>query len=114
MNLDFVEEKDNALPPFMAKNPLFRKLSRIDVNTLTPEEHAKYDPIIKVMRDNICIYQAALREGYMIGLKESVRKGKQEGIQEVARMILASGMPLEQVATILKIDAEELEKQLKE
>lgn len=83
--------------PFMAKNAVFKKLAEIaDVNTLTQEEHEKYDSSIKVLRDNIVVYEGAKREGKI----------------ETIKMFLASGMPLEQVAAILKIDAEELEKQL--
>ena len=50
--------------PFMAKNAVFKKLAEIaDVNTLTQEEHAKYDSSIKVLRDNIAVYQGALQKG---------------------------------------------------
>ena len=99
--------------PFMAKNAVFKKLAEIaDVNTLTQEEHEKYDSSIKVLRDNIAVYQGAIREGEMKGMEEGIKtglaKGRQEGRIETIKMLLASGMPIEQIATALNVDIEEL------
>ena len=101
--------------PFMAKNAVFKKLAEIaDVNTLTQEEHEKYDSSIKVLRDNIAVYQGAIQKGREKGLEEGMQKGRQEGIQEAASMMLASGMSAEQVAAVLKMDIQELEGLTKE
>ena len=95
--------------PFMAKNAVFKKLAEIaDVNTLTQEEHEKYDSSIKVLRDNIAVYQGAIREGEIKGIEEGMKKGRQEGRIETIKMLLASGMPIEQIATALNVDIEEL------
>ncbi|MCH5302789.1 MAG: Rpn family recombination-promoting nuclease/putative transposase [Prevotella sp.] len=99
--------------PFMAKNAVFKKLAEIaDVNTLTQEEHEKYDSSIKVLRDNIAVYQGAIREGEIKGIEEGIKtglaKGRQEGRIETIKMLLASGMPIEQIATALNVDIEEL------
>ena len=84
--------------PFMAKNAVFRKLAEIaDVNTLTQEEHAKYDSSIKVLRDNIAVYQGAIREGEVKGEVKTIKK------------FLASGMSKEQVAAILQMNIQDLE-----
>ena len=97
--------------PFMARNAVFRKLAEIaDVNTLTQEEHEKYDSSIKVLRDNIAVYQGAIREGEMRGEERGLKKGRAETI----RMLLASGMSVEQVAAALKTTTDELEELLKE
>ena len=113
--------------PFMAKNAVFKKLAEIaDVNTLTQEEHEKYDSSIKVLRDNIAVYQGALQKGdarghargLQEGLQKGLQKGRAEGLQkgkiETIKMFLASGMTLEQVAAVLKMDAKELEELIKE
>ena len=99
--------------PFMAKNAVFRKLAEIaDVNTLTQEEHEKYDSSIKVLRDNIVVYQAAIREGIEKGKTEGRAEGRaegqEEGMQKAAKMMLASGMSLEQVSEILHMDSQKL------
>ena len=99
--------------PFMAKNAVFKKLAEIaDVNMLTQEEYEKYDSSIKVLRDNIAVYQGAIREGEMKGMEEGIKtglaKGRQEGRIETIKMLLASGMPIEQIATALNVDIEEL------
>ena len=93
--------------PFMAKNAVFRKLAEIaDVNTLTQEEHEKYDSSIKVLRDNIAVYQGAIREGF----EKGIEKGKQEGLREgeskgqakerlaIARSLKQMGMPASDIA----------------
>ena len=113
--------------PFMAKNAVFRKLAEIaDVNTLTQEEHEKYDSSIKVLRDNIAVYQGAIREGEMRGEERGLKKGRAEGLKkgeerglkkgraETIRMLLASGMSVGQVAAALKMTTDELEELLKE
>ena len=88
--------------PFMAKNAVFRKLAEIaDVNTLTQEEHAKYDSSIKVLRDNIAVYQGAIREGEI--------KGEIKGEVKTIKKFLASGMSMEQVAAILQMNIQDLE-----
>ena len=47
----------------MARNAVFKKLEEIaDVNTLTQEEYEKYDSSIKLLRDNIAVYQGIIRE----------------------------------------------------
>lgn len=101
--------------PFMAKNAVFKKLAEIaDVNTLTQEEHEKYDSSIKVLRDNIVVYEGAIREGEMKGEARGIQKGRAEGRAETIRMLLASGMAVEQVAAALKMNVCELEELIKE
>ena len=97
--------------PFLSQNEVFRKLAEIaDVNTLTAEEHEKYDSSIKLLRDNIAVYQGAVREGMAKGREE----GREEGLAYSARQMLSSGMTKETVATILQMDIAELEELLGE
>ena len=92
--------------PFMAKNAVFRKLAEIaDVNTLTQDEHEKYDSSIKVLRDNIVVYEGAIREGMEKGRAE----GRAEERAETIKLLLASGMPASKIAEILNMDVEKVE-----
>ena len=112
--------------PFLSQNEVFRKLAEIaDVNTLTAEEHEKYDSSIKLLRDNIAVYQGAIREGMEKGMEkgreegrmegrlkgreEGLQEGREEGLAYSARQMLSSGMTKETVATILQMDIAELE-----
>lgn len=93
--------------PFLAKNAVFKKLAEIaDVNTLTQEEHAKYDSSIKVLRDNIVVYEGAMQKGR--------EEGRAEAKTEIIKQLLASGMSVEQVASVLRMTVKELEKLVKE
>ena len=96
--------------PFLSQNEVFRKLAEIaDVNTLTAEEHEKYDSSIKLLRDNIAVYQGAIREGMEKGMAKGREEGREEGLAYSARQMLSSGMTKETVATILQMDIAELE-----
>ena len=88
--------------PFMAKNAVFKKLAEIaDVNTLTQEEHEKYDSSIKVLRDNIAVYQGAIQKGREEGeLAKAIaiaRSLKQMGMAD-SDISKATGLPAEDIA----------------
>lgn len=89
--------------PFMAKNAVFKKLAEIaDVNTLTQEEHEKYDSSIKVLRDNIAVYQGAIQKGREEGeLAKAIaiaRSLKQMGMAD-SDISKATGLPAEDILT---------------
>ena len=96
--------------PFMSQNEVFRKLAEIaDVNSLTAEEHEKYDSSIKLLRDNIAVYQGAVQEGMEKGREEGRKEGVEEGKATTIRQLLSSGMAKETIASALKMDVAELE-----
>ena len=55
---------------------------------------------------------AAIEEGMEKGLEKRLEKGREEGIAEAGRKMLAAGMSVEQVCTIMGMTAEEIEKTL--
>ena len=59
---------------------------------------------------------AAIEEGMEKGLEkgreEGLKKGREEGITEAVRKMMAAGMSVEQVCTIMGMTAEEIEKTL--
>ena len=70
--------------------------------------------LFEVDRD---IYENDLREDYMEegriqGRIEGERKGRIEGERKIIFAMYQSGMPLQQIATIVKIDMEEVKKML--
>ena len=55
---------------------------------------------------------AAIEEGMEKGLEKGMEKGREEGIAEAVRKMMAAGMSVEQVCTIMGMTAEEVEKTL--
>ena len=59
---------------------------------------------------------AAIEEGMEKGMEqgreEGLKKGREEGIAEAVRKMMAAGMSVEQVCTIMGMTAEEVEKTL--
>ena len=103
--------------PFMARNAVFRKLAEIaDVNTLTQEEHEKYDSSIKVLRDNIAVYQGAMQKGRAEGRVEGRVEGREEGREEgrveeklsIARTMKSDGLPIETIIKYTGLSADEI------
>lgn len=91
--------------PFMAKNAVFKKLAEIaDVNTLTQEEHAKYDSSIKVLRDNIAVYQGAMREGF----EKGIEKGEITKAIDIARSLKQMGLDKSDIAKATGLSLEEI------
>ena len=55
---------------------------------------------------------AAIEEGMEKGLEKGREEGREEGIAEAVRKMMAAGMSVEQVCTIMGMTAEEIEKTL--
>ena len=85
--------------PFKARKAVFQKLEKIvDIASLSKEEREKYDESIKVYRDHLAT------------LAYAEQKGKREGVIAVAREMKKEGIPVEQIARVTKLSAEEIEK----
>ena len=85
--------------PFAAKDSVFAKIAQIaDISALSKEERMKYDEGIRKFRDTICVMDSVLE------------KGKKEGIYEVARNLLAMGLPKMSVIQATGLDEDEIDK----
>lgn len=95
--------------PFVDKNPVFRMLAEIgDLRKLTPEERELYDEDIKVMRDLYATQkweeeqkrmeiEKGRAEGREQGRAEGREQGRAEGKLEIAKNLLAMGIPMDKV-----------------
>ena len=91
--------------PFSEKYPVFRKLAEIgDLRKLSREELELYDEDIKNMRD---IY-ATRKFDEKRGMEKGMAKGRVEGKAEVARNMLAIGMPWSQIVQLTGLTEEQL------
>ena len=76
------------------------------------EKRAKYDADMITERDMYNILETAKEEGLEAGRaegrEEGIAEGKSEGKAEVARKMLAAGMPEEQITEFTGLSAEQL------
>ena len=103
--------------PFSEKYPVFRKLAEIgDLRKLSREELELYDEDIKNMRD---IYatrkfdeKRGMEKGRAEGRAEGLAEGRAEGELskglEVARNMLAIGMPWSQIVQLTGLTEDQL------
>ena len=110
--------------PFVDENPLFRMLAEIgDLRKLTPEERERYDEDIKVMRDlqatqkweeeqkrmEIEKGRAEGREqGRAEGREQGRAEGRAEGKLEIAKNLLAMGIPMDKVVQASGLTEEQI------
>ena len=114
--------------PFVDKNPVFRMLAEIgDLRKLTPEERELYDEDIKVMRDLYATQkweeeqkrmeiekgraegrEQGRAEGREQGRAEGREQGRAEGKLEIAKNLLAMGIPMDKVVQASGLTEEQI------
>ena len=98
--------------PFVDKNPVFRMLAEIgDLRKLTPEERELYDEDIKVMRDLYATQKWEEEQKRMEiekGRAEGREQGRAEGKLEIAKNLLAMGIPLDKVVQASGLTEEQI------
>ena len=98
--------------PFVDKNPVFRMLAEIgDLRKLTPEERELYDEDIKVMRDLYATQKWEEEQKRMEiekGRAEGREQGRAEGKLEIAKNLLAMGIPMDKVVQASGLTKEQI------
>lgn len=114
--------------PFVDKYPVFRMLAEIgDLRKLTPEERELYDEDIKVMRDLYATQkweeeqkrmeiEKGRAEGREQGRAEGREQGRAEGREqgraevklEIAKNLLAMGIPMDKVVQASGLTEEQI------
>lgn len=102
--------------PFMDKNPVFRMLAEIgDLRKLTPEERELYDEDIKVMRDLYATQKweeeqkrMEIEKGRAEGREQGRAEGRAEGKLEIAKNLLAMGIPMDKVVQASGLTEEQI------
>lgn len=98
--------------PFVDKNPVFRMLTEIgDLRKLTPEERELYDEDIKVMRDLYATQKWEEEQKRMEiekGRAEGREQGRAEGKLEIAKNLLAMGIPMDKVVQASGLTEEQI------
>lgn len=102
--------------PFVDKNPVFRMLAEIgDLRKLTPEERELYDEDIKVMRDLYATQKweeeqkrMEIEKGRAEGREQGRAEGRAEGKFEIAKNLLAMGIPMDKVVQASGLTEEQI------
>ena len=102
--------------PFVDKNPVFRMLAEIgDLRKLTPEERELYDEDIKVMRDLYATQRweevqkrMEIEKGRAEGREQGRAEGRAEGKLEIAKNLLAMGIPMDKVVQASGLTEEQI------
>lgn len=102
--------------PFVDKNPVFRMLAEIgDLRKLTPEERELYDEDIKVMRDLYATQKweeeqkrMEIEKGRAEGREQGRAEGRAEGKLEIAKKLLAMGIPMDKVVQASGLTEEQI------
>ena len=102
----------------MAQNAVFRKLAEItDISTLSREERSKYDESLRILRDNLAVYESAISEGMEKGLEKGMEKGLRQGLEQGreeerarnARAMKAEGISAETISRITGLPLQVIE-----
>ena len=98
--------------PFSEKYPVFRKLAEIgDLRKLSREELELYDEDIKVMRDLYATQKWEEEQKRMEiekGRAEGREQGRAEGKLEIAKNLLAMGIPMDKVVQASGLTEEQI------
>ena len=97
------------LQPGAAEYPGFEgMLAAGEIAGFSKEKRAKYDTDMITERDYYNILETAKKEGEAKGREAGLAEGEAKGKTEVAKNMLASGMPEEQVMAMTGLTAEQL------
>ena len=115
--------------PFKARKSVFEKLEQIvDIASLSKEDRMKYDESIKVYRDHLAVLDFAKQEGLELGMRQGMVKGIEQGMAKGiakgieqgknegemnerlknARRMKTKGYPIDDIADITGLSAEEI------
>ena len=81
-----------------------------EIARFSPQELSLYEDSVKAYRDINNAIVTARKEGMEKGMEEGMEKGKQMEKIEIAKKLLGSGLPVDQVVQITGLSAEAIEK----
>ncbi len=92
--------------PWLAQDAVFQKLASIaDVTSLSKKERTAYDENLRKYRDTLAVLEGQFLEGEAKGRAEGAEENKREN----ARRMKSKGFPVEVIAEITNLTAEEIE-----
>ena len=101
--------------PFTAQKEIFKQLEEYaDRHRLNRKEWEAYENSLWIARDNMACMAAAEREAREKGMAEGMAQGRADGeldkSKEIARNLVALGMPASQIMAVTGLTREQMEK----
>ena len=91
--------------PYEAKSAVFQRLGEIaEICALNPQERYKYDESIRVLRDNLAVYDGAVG----VGEQRGEQRGRVQERQRIAQAMLSRGIPVSDVVQMTQLSEEEV------
>lgn len=97
-----------TMPPELADEPFALAFELAAEAALSPEERRIYQANLKRVRDDASILETACRAAREEGLQEGLQEGRVEAKLDVARRMLAVGLPIATIATLTDLSEAEL------
>lgn len=95
--------------PFKARKAVFERLEDIvDVASLSKEEQERYQNSVNVYRTNLCVLDAAKKEGKAEGIAEGIERGKEKERLDNARKMKEAGIACTLISQITGLSNEEI------
>ena len=98
----------DGLPEGLQVESIARLFDACEIARFSPEKKLKYESDMMTERDYYNIIDTARHEGEAKGFAEGEAKGEAKAIATIARAMLASGMPVEQISSLTGLSAEKL------
>ena len=90
--------------PYEAKSAVFQRLGEIaEICALNPQERYKYDESIRILRDNLAVYDGAVSIGEERGEERGEQRGRAMERRRIAQALLSGGMAVAEVARITQL-----------
>lgn len=100
--------KLNELPDGLRVRTFERLFEACEIARFSPEKKLQYESDMITERDYYNILETAKEDGEARGREAGLMEGEAKGIGKVAKAMLASGMPVEQIASLTGLSAEEI------
>lgn len=104
--------KLHELPDGLKNRTFERLFEACEIARFSPEKKLQYESDMITERDYYNILETAKEDGEARGLargrEEGFAEGEAKGIGKVAKAMLASGMPVEQISSLTGLSAEEI------
>ena len=100
--------KLHELPDGLRVRTFERMFEACEIARFSPEKKLQYESDMITERDYYNILETAKEDGEARGREAGLMEGEAKGIGKVAKAMLASGMPVEQIASLTGLSAEEI------
>ena len=104
-----IDEQTKEIPSELLTNEhLSEAIGYMERGAYTKEQLITYDKFRDAVMTELSVIDDAMVKGEAIGMKKGRAEGKADERKIIAKNLIATGMPLDQIALVTNIDIEEL------